>query len=93
MAFLIESQRVWLGEHGRQTTSGWVCKKTGTPICGKPFRQVLYAGSCSLDEHISAAEAPQNRGGEVRNITMLWCTSCGKEPKKLKIDSEVVEVA
>jgi hypothetical protein len=93
MAFLTEKQRVWLGQHGVREEKGWECRTTGEPIFGKPFHQTLYGGTCSLDEHLSAPEAPQDRGGEIRTVTMLWCTSCGKEPKKLEIDSPVVEVA
>jgi hypothetical protein len=95
MPHLINSQRLWLKEHGRRDAhGGWVCKETGKPINSKPFYCTLYRGCCSLDEHLTAIEAPQDRGGEVQTVLMLYCTACQKEPTELALDnSGIVEVA
>lgn len=92
--YLISSQRDWLIEHARrEEMGGWVCRATGKPINGKPFEQILHSVCCTLDEHLRAPVAPQDLGGEVRTVIMLWCTACGVEPTRLDVgDSDIIEV-
>ena len=92
--FLIAEQREWLLEHGKQENSGWVCKKTGAPINHKIFRYSLYnfsSGGPQLERRVH----PQDEGGCTYEVTVLWCTRCGTEPKEkpsIVISEEIVEV-
>ncbi len=94
MPWLIKEQRRWLKRHGQRNGSGWVCKKTGEPINGKPFDYLIHGftpgGPCP-----DQAVHPQDRGGDNYRVIAMWCTSCGEEPDtkpQLSIPYDIVEV-
>lgn len=89
MPFLLASQREWLLKHGTRGQDGkWSCKATGAPINCKLFQHYTPNPCCSINDFLGGRDG----NAIVREVIMLYCTTCDAEPDELPPNPELVEV-